>query len=96
MYATIQRFTGQGVATADALSAVKQLAAELSRQAGFVSFALLEVDGRIDTTITIFERADDLNEADRVTIRWATEHQAGWLCEPAHVTSGEIVVQRGI
>ncbi len=66
---------------------------------GFVSFALPEGDTGLDAAIEIFEAAEDLAEANRFSAGWTrevAELHSGWSAEPSHVTTGRIVVQRGI
>ena len=96
MYASIHRFTGVQGATADGLRAAKQLAAALSRRSGFVSYALLEVDGQMSIAITVFETQTDLAEANQFAEVWVVEQLIGWLSSPPQITTGEIIVQHGM
>jgi heme-degrading monooxygenase HmoA len=96
MYAALHRFEGASALSEAIVRAANRLAARLSRQDGFVSFALLEVGERIGISITIFETRAELEAADADLVTWAAEHLAGWLAGPPQITSGEVVVQRGM
>jgi hypothetical protein len=96
MHVALHRFEGVYGADEEIIRAANQLASVLSRREGFVSFALLDVGERAGVSITIFETQSELAEADECLDSWVVEHLAGWLSGPPKITTGEVVVQRGM
>jgi len=96
MYASIHCFTGVQGATADVQRTTKQLAAALSRRSGFVSYALLEADGEMGVSVTVFETRAELVEANEFAEGWVVEHLGASLSRPPQITTGEIIVQYGM
>ena len=41
-------------------------------------------------------RAELLEEADRIVARWVAEHLGTALPDPPRITTGEVIVQRGL
>jgi hypothetical protein len=96
MHATIRRY-GPGASFKDtAVRAWRALAVFLAQEDGFISCAVLEAgDGEL-TAISFFDDAASLAAADRKVEAWLAEQQAGLAPPLVHVTTGEVVAQRGL
>jgi len=96
MHATIRHYAPGSGSGEDGAKSWRALAAWLSREAGFISCAVLATgDGGL-AAISVFDDAGTLAQADRRAEEWLAT-RAG---EPApllvQVATGEVVAQRGL
>ena len=96
MHAVIRRYDYVAGTPDDLLRAYRVLATQLSRVAGFVSYAALHGGPGVLASISFFETEADLLAAERVIGAWEAEHRGALLPRPPQVTGGEVVVQRGL
>ena len=74
----------------------RDLAAQLGRQPGFVTYLLVQTpDGGL-VSVHVYEDATSLAAADRLVAAWVGAHLAEPASPPAPVVSGEIIVQKGL
>jgi hypothetical protein len=96
MYATIRRYRPGAGSKDTGVRAWRALAVFLAQEDGFISCAVLETgDGEL-TAITFFDDAASLAAADHKVEAWLAEEQAGLARLLVHVTTGEVVAQRGL
>ena len=96
MHATIARYAGGAGATDEVMGAGRQLATALSKEPGFVSYALLDVGDGVLVSISVFEQQTELEAADRLVGTWEVEQMAALLTTRLQVFTGEVVVQKGM
>ena len=96
MFATIRRFQGAGRTDDELIPEGRRLAVAVSKESGFIAYALLEAgDGGL-VAITVFEERSGLARADLLVDRWGTAHGLVPVAGPSEVQGGEVIVQRGI
>jgi hypothetical protein len=70
--------------------------AALEMVSGFVSYAVLDLGDGALASLCVFETPAQLEAGERVLQAWGAA-QPGWpLREPVAMTTGEVVVQRGM
>jgi hypothetical protein len=74
----------------------RALTALLSQAPGFISYAVLDSGCAALTSISVFETQAELEQGNRMVARWVAEHLAVALPHPPRITSGEVILQRGI
>jgi hypothetical protein len=74
----------------------RQLAAAVGAAPGFVSYALLDVGNGVITSVCVFETLGQLEGGEQVLRTWCETEPRWPLGAPVAVTTGELVVQRGM
>jgi hypothetical protein len=96
LFATICRYDQVSESIDEVMLTGQQLASELSRVPGFVSYALVDAGQGVLVSINVFEDRTDLEAADRIVAGWVAQHLGALLPHPPEVIAGEVVVQRGM
>jgi hypothetical protein len=96
MHATICRYEAISGSVDEVVRAGRQLTAALGDVPGFVSCVVLDVDRSALASVCIFETRAQLEEGERLLATWSSAHPGVQLPAPADVTTGEVIVQRGL
>jgi hypothetical protein len=96
MQARICRYEAVGWSLEELRRVGRQAGAALGAAPGFVSYAVLDLGDGTLASVCVFETPAQLEVGERVLRAWAIA-QPGWpLAAPVAMTSGEVVVQRGM
>jgi hypothetical protein len=96
MYLAIRRFEGVEGRLNDLIPDGRRLASHLSREDGFVAYALLEAGRAAVISVCVFEDEAGLMEAGRLIETWREEHGLVAPDGTPESGAGEVIVQRGI
>ena len=96
MHATICRYEDVGGSVDDVVRAGRQLTATLGDVPGFVSCVVLDVGHSALASVCIFETRAQMEEGERLLATWSSAHPSVRLPCPADITTGEVIVQRGL
>jgi heme-degrading monooxygenase HmoA len=96
MHATIHRHEGITGSSEEMMRFGRQQAIALSTLPGFISYALLEVGAGVLISVSVFETQAALEAAERLAEFRVGKQPPAPLSRPPHVTSGEVIVQRGM
>lgn len=96
MHATIHRYEGVAGSTDDIIRAGRQQASALSKLPGFVSYALLEAGDSVLIAISVFETRAEFEAAERLSESWGGDQAVARVPYPPQVTTGEVIVQKGM
>ena len=96
MYAAIQRYSPETSVTSDLAPTGRQIAAALQHIAGFVAYVLLDADDGQLLAISLFEDQAGLAQAQRLLRRQAADEPNSFSTKLPLVSSGEVIVQRGL
>jgi hypothetical protein len=96
MYATIRRFEGVAGFGDEMLIDGQRLATAVSREPGFVVYALLDAGDGVLISVSIFEDQSGLAGADHLVEGWGATHVTGEPSPSPVVSTGEVVIQKGM
>ncbi len=96
MYATICRLEGIAGFGDEMLSDGQRLATAVSREPGFVAYALVDAGDGVLISVSIFEDRIGLAGADRLVECWGSAQSTGASSAPTVVSTGEVVIQKGM
>jgi hypothetical protein len=68
----------------------------LGQAPGFIAYVVLATGDRVLTAVSVFETQAELEGADRLVARWVAQHLATALPHPPRVTTGDVIIQRGM
>jgi hypothetical protein len=74
----------------------RQAGAALGAAPGFVSYAVLDLGDGTLASVCVFETMAQLEAGERVLHAWGAAQLSWPLGAPVTVTTGEVVVQRGM
>ncbi len=63
---------------------------------GFVAYVVLDTGDGALTSVSVFETPAEREEGDRIVARWVAEHLGSALPDPPRITTGVVIVQRGL
>jgi hypothetical protein len=96
MHARICRYEAVDWSIDDLRRVGRHAGAALGATPGFVSYAVLDLGDGTLASVCVFETPAQLDAGERVLQAWGAA-QPGWpLGVPVAVTTGEVVVQRGM
>jgi hypothetical protein len=96
MHATICRYEPIGGPIDEVMRAGRGLTWVLGQAPGFIAYVVLDTGDGALTSVSVFETQAELEGADRLVARWLAEHLATALPHPPRVTTGEVIIQRGM
>jgi hypothetical protein len=96
MHARISRYHSVDWSLDELRRVGRQAGAALEMAPGFVSYAVLDLGNGALASVCVFETPAQLEAGERVLQTWGAT-QPGWpLTSRVAVTTGEVVVQRGM
>ncbi len=95
MYASVRRDEGVGPAIEE-VGASRRLMAALGGIPGFVSCSVLDAGDGALLSIGICEDPASLEEVNRLLAGWLTAHLTPPPQRPPCITTGEIILQKGL
>ena len=96
MHATICRYMPIVGSIDEVMRAGRGLTWALGQAPGFVAYAVLDTGDGALASVSVFETQAELEDADHIAARWVAEHLATALPHPPHVSTGEVIIQKGL
>ena len=96
MHATICRYTPIIGSIEEVMRAGRGLTWVLGQAAGFVAYVVLDTGDGALASVSVFETQAELEDADQIAARWVAEHLATALPHPPRVSTGEVIIQKGL
>lgn len=95
MHAAIRRDEGAAAVAEALVRESRALAATVGAVPGFISHAVIETDDGALVSVCICEDAAGLAALDRLFDEWLAAHLPATPVAP-HMTSGEVILQKGL
>jgi quinol monooxygenase YgiN len=96
MHAMIRRYDGVTGTTEELMRLGRQQASAVSAVPGFVSYALMEAGPGVLVSVSVFETQAALDAAEQLVESWIAGQPAVLSSRPPQISSGEVIVQRGM
>jgi hypothetical protein len=96
MHARITRYHAARWSLDELHRAGRQIGAAVGAVPGFVSYALLDVGNGELTSVCVFETLGQLESGEQALRAWCESESRWSFGSPIAVTTGEVVVQRGM
>jgi hypothetical protein len=96
MHATVRHFHRSGGSVDDLIPEGRQLASAVSQVSGFLVYVLLDAGEGLLVSVSLFEDQAGLADADGIVERWMAARGSEPRLGVAQVSSGEVIVQRGM
>ena len=96
MHATVCRYERVVGSIDEVVRASRGLTWALGQAPGFIAYVVVDAGDGALTSVSVFETRAELEAADRVAGRWLATHLGAALPHPPCVSTGEIVIQKGL
>ena len=96
MHATICRYTPIVGSIEEVMRAGRGLSWVLGQASGFVAYVVLDTGDGALASVSVFETPAEREDANQLAARWVATHLATVLPQPPRVSTGEVIIQKGL